>query len=122
MSLIYRKAQNVVIWLGEHDEWAVEREQPDLNDIRAQRAFGAICQVVNHWKGQDSPMRDATYRFYSETNNGKATLSDFEIYPKNAIKQMESQAFVQALNCHYPRTELPRKSAWIDYGFQGKIL
>jgi hypothetical protein len=122
MSLVYRKAHNVVVWLGEHDEWAVRQKHPDLNDTRAQRAFGAICEIVNHWKGPDSPMGDVIYQFNSETGGDKISLSHIESIPQSTTRLEKSQEFIEALKRHYPHTEPYSKSGWIGFGFEGKIL
>ena len=69
MSSLYRSAMRVLIWIApkpdigpydaEKDEW--RGPPPEVEDARAQCAFGAICDVVNTWRGDNLSYLKATY-------------------------------------------------------------
>jgi hypothetical protein len=95
MDKVYSHATRVHIWVGEKDSrfgsiWDDEAgdfmEVPDyFADIRAQRSFGAICDIVSRWQstGQDVP--HATYTSHSSVApDVKRSFDTFQEFPKAA--------------------------------------
>jgi hypothetical protein len=62
MSAVYKHARRVVVWLGDQDGIIFEPALAEKDNVRGERSFGAICDVVNHWLGGESSGRKASYR------------------------------------------------------------
>lgn len=72
MSSIYRKATKVVIWIGSPKrslERFYRREPEESAELQAQKAFTAVCYLVNKWQGGSHAER-ARFSFYLNENKG----------------------------------------------------
>ena len=63
MSSIHKNATQVIVWLGEPpSKHGLKNLDPhDHDDVQGERAFGAICDVVNHWLRTRPPGPRASY-------------------------------------------------------------
>lgn len=78
MRKLYRNARNVVIWLGS-EPTGNDISFARVQDMRAMRAFGAVCELVNRWLGQSSGTERAQYRTYSTSRDSTSRrVSCFE--------------------------------------------
>jgi hypothetical protein len=103
MSQVYQKAERVFIWLGEKVLWAQDANPEEFNDARAQRAFGAVCEVVNDWRRRVSLAEEASYSFDDESDGGRRThYSYFEESPSSMRKSRDHKSLAEALQRHYP--------------------
>ena len=89
MGSIYKNAGRVLIWIGEHRIRGIYNDveernidpPSELEGVRAQRSFGAICDIVNRWKGSESEPA-ASYIVADPAQSGKVTkFSTFEEHP-----------------------------------------
>jgi hypothetical protein len=102
MNQVYQKAKRVYIWLGEKVLWPQDENLEEFSDARAQRAFGAVCEVVNDWRRRVSLPEDVSYSF-DESDGGRWTqFSYFEEYPSSMRESKNHKSIVEALQRHYP--------------------
>lgn len=119
MGSVYRSAKRVLIWIGERDGrgiWGhveVKANPPpaELEHVRAQRAFGAICDIVNRWRGAYEPTQRASYSIRpSSTNEQKEIYSAFEEFPSMARKCKDQELLREAMGeCYVTRTEQKKR-------------
>jgi hypothetical protein len=101
MASIYRKAQKVIIWLGETYKQFHDPPPPELEDVRAQCAFGAICGVVNHWRGKACGVDNASYCTANRSDQGeKQQFNYFEEYPSSVANSDNPESVRQAMETH----------------------
>jgi len=92
MASIYRRAQRTVVWLGDalgSELWDYTAP-PELEDIKAERAFGAVCDIVNRWLS----LRDAS--------PGKRELASYRF--ANPDWDAESREFSHFDECPFSLT------------------
>lgn len=124
MTSIYQKAKRVVIWLGDvvegPDAW---KPPPGIEDVRAQRAFGAICEVVNRWQDGTSGAETASYTFTDPRNlSAQAQFCQFEEYPSVIDMMEDPQAVRDAMEqwrLMRPKPQ-PRISMFMTWNADGK--
>ncbi|OAL47211.1 hypothetical protein IQ07DRAFT_634187 [Pyrenochaeta sp. DS3sAY3a] len=99
MGSIYSAARQVIIWVSErvfNDSWFSEQYPEDDEDVRAQRAFGAICDVVNRWKRNSREQQRESYSLISSEHGGRITSTTFEDFPKSAKASKDSSLISDA--------------------------
>lgn len=122
MGSIYRNAKKVVFWIDENDApgiWDEEvgeiKQEPRVTeDVRAQRAFGAICDIVNRWKaiGPAGEVAKYTVRLPFPPSS-ELEFSSFEEYPWVAQKFEDERLLRKILETVYHprrRFQLPLDS------------
>lgn len=100
MGSIYSAAHRVIIWVSErefNDSWYSERYPEDYEDVRAQRAFGAICDIVNRWKRNGLEKQCASYSSLSPDHRDRVTFTTFEDSPRSAKASTDSLLINDAL-------------------------
>ncbi len=128
MSSIYSAASKVVIWIGEQDYrrgYVDERKgmlvsYPDgFEDVRPQRAFGAVCDIVNRWRrGKDEKEKGVDFSTCSpDDRDQRVTLTTFQETLEIAKRYKNSDAMQDALDYkfspNYPDDE-PVEDLGID--------
>ncbi|KAF1954567.1 hypothetical protein CC80DRAFT_550173 [Byssothecium circinans] len=110
MGSIYKKAKRVIIWINERDEryrWDSKKGErieppPILETIRAQRAFGALCDIVNRWKGPEAdPSSRAKYTIESSSSAGEF-YNSFEAYPPVSQDFEDQESMKEWVRFAYP--------------------
>ena len=108
MSSLYRSATRVLIWIApkpnigpydsEKHEW--QGPPPELEDAQVQCAFGAICDVVNTWRGDNLSYPKASYLTF--TQNGWARFTNYDANPPAAQVSKFSAKIRKYLQMRYP--------------------
>ncbi|KAJ4291750.1 hypothetical protein N0V90_009645 [Kalmusia sp. IMI 367209] len=110
MSAVYRMAYKVLIWVtkrGRKTFWDVETQReillpPEFEDARAQRAFGAVCEIVNTWRGDDLAYPEATYTTCIPGSQKRESFNTFDEHPP-CLKVLEQQNILRkGLQTQYP--------------------
>jgi hypothetical protein len=115
MSFLYRNARKVLIWIGEQKKnsvYGTYRGMPsaptEFEDVRAQRAFGAICDIVNRWQGIDPGKSTASYTLHTKSKNeAPQEFSTFEEYPSSARDHMDQGLMRRCIEDQY-NTQYPQ--------------
>ncbi|KAK9772844.1 putative Heterokaryon incompatibility domain-containing protein [Seiridium cardinale] len=120
MNMIYTRAARVIIWLGQKDQiarsfWDHKTCQyvstsDDMEGIRAQRAFGAVCDVVNRWQETKDNVEHAIYRVHSVAPDSAKRTTEFDIFeevPSQARGLQDQDNMWKQLVCIYPTGFIP---------------
>jgi hypothetical protein len=125
MGSVYRNAQRVVIWIGEKsdvhlwDDVTYKTLNPptEFEDVRAQRSFGAICDIVNRWQGTDDKTRQASYTLRTQTTlKGDDKYCAFEMTPSSVTRSRDQDLMRKALEYHYQTRTERKKNRWRSGG------
>lgn len=124
MDKVYGNATRVHIWLGEKDEHPREiwdegthsfREVPDdFENVRAQRAFGAVCDIVNRWQGSGGDVPHASYMVHSREENVESDT--FEEVPLAAKHSLGTGLMRKLLVNRYPTRRNTPNGGRLNYG------
>jgi hypothetical protein len=114
MGLVYRNARKVVLWVGErmresvsdaiwdNDQCRFVSPPAHFEAVRAQRSFGAICDIVNRWQGRTESGPTASYLVDDFTYSGhRDYFATFEEYPSMAKTCKDQGLMSGALRAHY---------------------
>ncbi|KAF2799736.1 hypothetical protein K505DRAFT_370778 [Melanomma pulvis-pyrius CBS 109.77] len=121
MGAVYRSARRVLIWIGEQNKSSVYdkttgkiREPPALfEDVRAQRSFGAICDIVNRWQGADSGTPPAIYNLSTTSqSNEPNSFNTFEEHPSAARDYEDSDFMCKVMEDQYVTKHARKKNQW----------
>jgi hypothetical protein len=126
MGSVYGNAQKVLIWIGEQkkgDVYGTGRRRPsappEFEDVRAQRAFGAICDVVNRWQGTDSGKSTASYTLHTKNKNETPQeFSTFEEYPSSAKDHMNQGLMRKCVEDQYITRSIQELPTYGDISVQ----
>lgn len=90
MDIVYGRASSVAIWVGQKgsfdghfwDDSAGQMvEYPEeIEDIKAQRAFGAVCEVVNHWPTTTGKSKHASYQVFPSHSSSPGSGLEFDAF------------------------------------------
>lgn len=117
MSAIYMTARQVVVWLGEAPS-QFHNGTPDSGegeDARGERAFGAICDVVNHWLETQSTSYRARYRVVSDSCEAGQILlpsSRLESVVLRELKQSEQDKYLERESVGESGLQEKKSSVW----------
>lgn len=113
MGSVYKSAEKVIIWLGQHgaptlrDKKTYERLKvpPEFEDVRAQRALGAVCELVNGWLGPRTTLNRACYSTSASLSASVQVPechTGFSGSPPAVETCADPKLMQQMLNKHYP--------------------
>ncbi|KAH8898042.1 HET-domain-containing protein [Thozetella sp. PMI_491] len=127
MGAIYGHAARVLMWISEYrsqpgefyDEQKFEffQNPSEFDDVRAQRSFGAVCDIINRWQAGCGHGERATYAVHTPgLPNCKLEMDTFEEMPSLARDCQDIELMRMALDNKYSTRRnmktKPSRSNW----------